>query len=131
MRYSGLHLLAVAAATALAPIAAAAQQPMTQQQLFDAKVRCGTYLDKLNADLERDQYAIEFIPKVFFSQSLNTCLVEKVSISSAHGTVPQEELLTIDDVLTSENVWTSELISPAIAGYEAEARLDLQAQQYQ
>lgn len=128
---AGLWLIGMAAiALAIGPRLAFAQQSMTQQQLFEAKMKCSTYLKPLTADLEQDQYELQFIPKVFFSQSLNTCLVEKVSIASAQGKIPQEELLTIDDVLTGENVWTSEMFSPAINGYDAEAKLDVQAQQY-
>ena len=104
---------------------------MSDSEIFDEKVKCSVYLEKLRDNALISQYENDSYYKVFYSKSLNSCLSEEQSIYPAHGKIPEEEILTINNILTGENIWTSQVYSPAIKFWDAEANLDNQALQYQ
>ena len=101
-------------------------------EILANKTTCATYKDKINKDINQvvNQYDIPVIYKVFYSQSLNTCLDERYDLYPAHGTIAEGEVLRIDDVLTGGNVWTSQVYSPALKYWDAESILDQQSTLY-
>ena len=97
------------------------------------KVTCAGYKDKVQQDTYKGgyQYDMPVIYKVIYSQSLNTCLIERYDIYPATGTTAESEVLRIDDALTGGNVWTSAIHSPALKYWDAESILDQQSTVYQ
>ena len=106
---------------------------MSADEIFANKIKCESFIEKLkeNAMSMTSQYEIDAIYKVFYSQPLNTCVSEQYNLYYGHGTVKDGELLIINDVLTKENIWTSENYSPTLKYWDAEHILDTQAADYQ
>ncbi len=102
----------------------------SQNEIFADKIKCGDYIEKLRDNAIASQYELDLIYKVFYSQSLNTCLSEQYNLYYGAGSVPQGEILEINNVLTDENVWTSEKYTTQLKGWDAETILDQQAVNY-
>lgn len=98
---------------------------VTQSDLFEKKAEYEKYREMLENNLEQDQYVIESIYQVFYSPIQNSCLSATYSLYSAHGTLAASELLSIDDVLTKENVWVHSYNSQ-MKYWDAEMILDTQ-----
>jgi hypothetical protein len=106
---------------------------MSADEIFAEKTKCEGYMQGLQQKAGENGSALEIdaIYKVFYSQSLNTCLVEQYNLYPAHGTVAEGEVLLINDVLTGGNVWTSQVYTPELKYWDAQSILDQQAVQYQ
>ncbi len=117
--------------TAPANSATAGNSTMSADEVFADKTKCEGYLDKLQQNSLNSSVEIDVVYKIFYSQSLNTCLSEQYNLYPAHGTVTEGEVLLINDVLTGGNIWTSQVYTPELKYWDAESKLDQQAEQYQ
>ncbi len=99
---------------------------MSASEIFARKADCAGYLQKLIDNEESDQIELELVYRVSYSETQNSCLEEEYIIYPARGTTKEEEVLKINDILSGNNLWTSQLYSPALKYWDADSILDTQ-----
>jgi hypothetical protein len=100
--------------------------------LLTNKAKCASYLDKAQSDAQSSSAGntLNIVDSIVYSPKLTTCLTEGFIITGAQGSNPGEETLIINDYLTNRTLWSSQIYSPALKAWDAEAKLDQAAAQY-
>ena len=89
------------------------------------KMQCAGYKQKIENNLIQtmDSYSFTALHSVSYSPSRNSCLSSEYILYFGSATVASSEILTIDDVLTGQTIWTQSF-EPSLKYWDAEQRLD-------